>query len=190
MLYITILLRTNATTVNDHQECDDHYTYSKTELCCARLSRRRSNSTERSGGPAVAFSPGTCGMDWVCLCLVFRCYGCQCLGDALCQVELTNESYNDFDSKSTIQDSSTMLTWDLTITASASLVILVMTQVVRVSSISVIDSVRIIGAHASTIKTLLSSSSAGSTEWRRMRQDSRSKSGHRTLTHHGHLRLC
>jgi hypothetical protein len=37
------------------------------------------------------------------------------------------------------------------------------------------------------IKTLLSSSSGGSTEWRRMRQDSRSKSGRRTLTHHGHL---
>jgi hypothetical protein len=50
-------------------------------------------------------------------------------------------------------------------------------------------SARIIGAHASTIKTLLSSSSAGSTEWRRMRQDSRSKSGRRTLTHHGHLSL-
>jgi len=46
----------------------------------------------------------------VCLYLALRCYGCQCLGDALCQVELANESYNDFDSKSTIQDSSTMLT--------------------------------------------------------------------------------
>jgi hypothetical protein len=31
------------------------------------------------------------------------------------------------------------------------------------------------------------SSNNGSTEWRRMCQDSRSKSGHRTLTHHGHL---
>ena len=27
-------------------------------------------------------------------------------------------------------------------------------------------------------------------EWRRIRQDSRSKSGHRMLTHHGHLWLC
>jgi hypothetical protein len=52
---------------------------------------------------------------------------------------------------------------------------LVMAQVVRDSSISVIDSARIIGAHASTIKTLLSSSNAGSTEWKRERQDSRSK---------------
>jgi hypothetical protein len=51
-------------------------------------------------------------------------------------------------------------------------------------------SARIIGAHASTIKILLSSSSADSTEWRRMRQDSRSKSGRRTLTHHDHLCLC
>jgi hypothetical protein len=57
-------------------------------------------------------------------------------------------------------------------------------------SISVITSARIIAAHVSTIKTLLSSSIAGSTEWRRMRQDSRSKSGRRTLTHHGHLSLC
>jgi hypothetical protein len=39
-------------------------------------------------------------------------------------------------------------------------------------------------------KTLLSSSRGGSTEWRRMCQDSRSKSGCRTLTHHGHLWLC
>jgi hypothetical protein len=38
--------------------------------------------------------------------------------------------------------------------------------------------------------SLLSSSSGGSTDWRRMRQDSRSKSGRRTLTHHGHLWLC
>ncbi len=60
----------------------------------------------------------------------------------------------------------------------------------RDSSISVIDSARIIGTHSSTIKTLLSSSSAGSTEWTRMSQDSRSKSGRRTLTHHGHLWLC
>jgi hypothetical protein len=29
-----------------------------------------------------------------------------------------------------------------------------------------------------------------STEWRRIRQDSRSKSGRRTLTHHDHLSLC
>jgi hypothetical protein len=56
-------------------------------------------------------------------------------------------------------------------------------------SISIIGSVRIIGGHASTIKTLLSSSSGGSTEWRRIRQDSRSKSGRRTLTHHDHLWL-
>jgi hypothetical protein len=41
---------------------------------------------------------------------------------------------------------------------------LVMAQVVRDSSISVIASARIIAAHASTIKTLLSSSSDGSTE--------------------------
>ena len=54
----------------------------------------------------------------------------------------------------------------------------------------ILVSARIIGAHASTIKTLLSSSSGDSTEWRRMRQDSRSKSGRRTLTHHGHLWLC
>ena len=37
---------------------------------------------------------------------------------------------------------------------------------------------------------VLSSSSGDSTEWRRMCQDSRSKSGHRTLTHHVHLWLC
>jgi hypothetical protein len=42
--------------------------------------------------------------DYLCVCLylALRCYGCQCLGDALCQVELTNESYNDFARKSTI----------------------------------------------------------------------------------------
>ncbi len=44
---------------------------------------------------------------------------------------------------------------------------LVMAQVVRGSSISIIGGARIIGAHASTIKTLLSSSSGGSTEWKR-----------------------
>ncbi len=47
----------------------------------------------------------------------------------------------------------------MTITGSASLVMLVMAQVVRGSSISIIASARIIGAHASTTKTLLSSSS-------------------------------
>ncbi len=46
-------------------------------------------------------------------------------------------------------------------TGSASLVMLVMSQVVRGSSISVIASERIIGAHSSTIKTLLSSSRSG-----------------------------
>jgi hypothetical protein len=40
------------------------------------------------------------------------------------------------------------------------------------------------GLRRGQCQTLLSSSSAGSTEWRRMRQDSRSK------THHGHLCLC
>jgi hypothetical protein len=64
-----------------------------------------------------------------------------------------------------------MHTSDLTTTACVSLVILVMVQVVRSSSISIITGVRIIGAHASTIKTLFSSSFSGSTEWRRMRQD-------------------
>jgi hypothetical protein len=49
---------------------------------------------------------------------------------------------------------------------------LVMAQVVRGSSISIIGGARIIGAHSSTIKTLLSSSSGDSTEWRRMCQDS------------------
>ncbi len=59
-----------------------------------------------------------------------------------------------------------MLTWDLVITDSASLVMLVFAQVVRDSSISVIVSARIIGAHVSTIKTLMSSWKADSTEWR------------------------
>ncbi len=64
-----------------------------------------------------------------------------------------------------------MHTSDLATTGCVSLVMLVMAQVVRSSSISIITGVRIIGAHASTIKTLLSSSITGSTEWRRMRQD-------------------
>jgi hypothetical protein len=64
-----------------------------------------------------------------------------------------------------------MYTSDLTTTDCVSLVMLVMTQVVRSSSISIIASARIMGAHACTIKTLLSSSRAGSTEWRRMCQD-------------------
>jgi hypothetical protein len=76
-------------------------------------------------------------------------------------------------------------TSDLVTTDCVSLVMMVMEQVVRNSSISIITSVRIIGTHTSTIKTLLSSSSGDSTEWRRMCQDSRSKSGRRTLTHHG-----
>ncbi len=37
---------------------------------------------------------------------------------------------------------------------------------------------------------VISWSRDGSTEWRRMCQDSRSKSGHRTLTHHDHVWLC
>jgi hypothetical protein len=44
-------------------------------------------------------------------------------------------------------------------------------MLMRSSSISIITGVRIIGAHVSTIKTLFSSSSAGSTEWWRMCQD-------------------
>ncbi len=32
----------------------------------------------------------------VCLCFARRCDGCQCLQHVLCQVDLTNESYNDF----------------------------------------------------------------------------------------------
>ena len=66
-----------------------------------------------------------------------------------------------------------MHTSDLVTTDCVCLVMLIMTQVVRSSSISIITSARIIGSHASTIKTLLSSSSGGS-----------------TLTHHGHLWLC
>jgi hypothetical protein len=61
-----------------------------------------------------------------------------------------------------------MHTSDLVTTGCVSLVMLVMTQVVRSSSISIITSVRIIGVNSFTIKTLLSSSSVGSTEWRRM----------------------
>jgi hypothetical protein len=76
------------------------------------------------------------------------------------------------------------------ITGCVSLVIQVMTQVVRRSSISRIGSGRITGAPASTQETVVSSSNGGSTEWRRMCQDSRSKSGRRTLTHHGHLWVC
>jgi hypothetical protein len=55
----------------------------------------------------------------------------------------------------------------------------VIAQVVRRSSICRITRGRIIGAHASTNKTV----------WKTMRQDSRSKSGRRMLTHHGHLWL-
>jgi hypothetical protein len=44
-------------------------------------------------------------------------------------------------------------------------------MLMRSSSISIIAGVRIIGAHVSTIKTLLSSSSAGSTEWKWMCHD-------------------
>jgi hypothetical protein len=77
--------------------------------------------------------------------------------------------------------------WKKRVAEWISKVLMVMAQVVRDSSISVITSARIIGAHVSTIKTLFSSSSAVSTEWRRMLQDSRSKSGRRTLTHHGDL---
>ncbi len=62
-------------------------------------------------------------------------------------------------------------TSDLVTTGCVSLVMLVMAKVVRSSSISIIASAKIIGAHASTMKTLLSSSSAGSTEWSRMCQD-------------------
>ena len=50
-----------------------------------------------------------------------------------------------------------------------------MTQAVRSSSISGIARGRIIGTHASTKETVISSSSGDSTEWRRMSQDSRSK---------------
>jgi hypothetical protein len=70
--------RTNATTANDHEECDEQSSGNmdiadyrretariQKRRCCARLSRRRSNSTERSGGPAGASSTGACGMDCV-----------------------------------------------------------------------------------------------------------------------------
>jgi len=63
------------------------------------------------------------------------------------------------------------------ITGSASLVMLVMTQVVRDSSISIIASARIIGAHALLQPRLCSRHQA-------LTQQSR------TLTHHGHLWLC
>jgi hypothetical protein len=63
------------------------------------------------------------------------------------------------------------------------------TQVVWRSSIYLITRGRIIGTHASTKETVISSSNGDSKEWRRIRQDSRSNSGHRTLTHHGHLCL-
>jgi hypothetical protein len=86
-------------------------------------------------------------------------------------------------------DSERIHTLDLDTTGCVSLVMLVMTQVVRTSSISILTSVRIIGEHTPTIKTLFSSSRGDSTEWRKMCQDSRSKSGRRTLTHHGHLWL-
>jgi hypothetical protein len=46
-----------------------------------------------------------------------------------------------------------------------------------------------LGTHVSTKENVLSSSNGDSTEWRWMRQDSRSKSGLRTLTHHGQLWL-
>ncbi len=45
------------------------------------------------------------------------------------------------------------------------------------------------GTHDSTKKTVLSSSISDSTEWKRIRRDSRFKSGHLLLTHHGHLWL-
>ena len=45
------------------------------------------------------------------------------------------------------------------------------------------------GTQPSTNKTVVSWSSGDSTEWKRMSQDSRSKSGRRMLTHHGHLWL-
>jgi hypothetical protein len=83
-----------------------------------------------------------------------------------------------------------MHTGDLDITGCVSLVMQVIALVVRSSSISRIARGRIIWAHASTKETVLSSSTGGTTDWRRMRQDSRSKSGRRTLTHHGHLWLC
>ncbi len=46
-----------------------------------------------------------------------------------------------------------------------------------------------LGTHVSTKENVLSSSNGDSTEWRWMSQDSRSKSGLRTLTHHGQLWL-
>ncbi len=55
----------------------------------------------------------------------------------------------------------------LDITGCVSLVMQVMSQVGRSSSISRIARGRIIWAHASTKETVLSSSSGGSTEWRR-----------------------
>ena len=48
---------------------------------------------------------------------------------------------------------------------------------------------RIIGVHSSTNKTVFSRSIGDSTEWKRIRQDSRSKSGLRMLTHDGHVCL-
>ena len=44
--------------------------------------------------PSLYTTPRFC----VCLYLTLRCYGCQCLEHALCQVELTNETYNDLNS--------------------------------------------------------------------------------------------
>ena len=46
---------------------------------------------------------------------------------------------------------------------------------------------RMIGAYSSTKKTVWSN--GDSTEWKRMCQDSRSKSGRRMLIHHGHMWL-
>jgi hypothetical protein len=50
-----------------------------------------------------------------------------------------------------------------------------MSQVVRRRSISHVTRGRIIGAHDSTKETVFSSSNGDSTEWRRIRQDSRSR---------------
>jgi hypothetical protein len=68
-----------------------------------------------------------------------------------------------------------------------SLVMQIMSQVGRSSSISLIARGRMIGGHASTQEIVLSSSNGDSTEWRRMRQDSRSMSGSRMLTNHDQL---
>jgi hypothetical protein len=159
----------DATTANDHEECDEQSSgdmdIADYRRETARIQKRRSVAlgsredvpTPQKGQAGPLEHPRLGLVGWIAY---------WSLGNCALDVKIIVGLIRNLNLTESVSETLTPIATKRETETNAKIVMLM-----RSSSISIIAGVRIIGAHVSTIKTLLSPSSAGSTEWKRMCQD-------------------